>query len=85
MDRMHEEMAVDLTGDPDSDFLRAMIPHHQGAIDMAKIVLLYGKDPRIRDLAQGVITEQDNEIRLMQTWLAPAAPAGTGPAAPHDQ
>jgi uncharacterized protein (DUF305 family) len=47
-----------------------MIPHHQGAIDMAKSILLNTQDPEVRNLAQGIITEQANEIRLMQGWLA---------------
>ena len=46
-----------------------MIPHHQGAIDMARALLLTMKDPELRNLAQGIITEQQNEIRLMQVWL----------------
>src|SRR4051795_10033584 len=77
MDRMHAAMATaPTTGQPDRDFLAAMIPHHQGAIDMAKAVLLVTKDPRIRNLAQSIITEQQYEIELMQNLLAesPAAP-----------
>jgi uncharacterized protein (DUF305 family) len=70
MDRMHEEMmAPKPSGDPDRDFLRMMIPHHQGAIDMAKIVLLHTKDVRIRNLAQSIITEQQYEINLMNNLL----------------
>jgi uncharacterized protein (DUF305 family) len=46
-----------------------MIPHHQGAIDMAKSLLLYGKDPQTRRLAQEIITDQQSEIQLMQLWL----------------
>src|SRR3989442_12766819 len=51
------------------DFVTMMVPHHQGAIDMAKALLLYTRDPEMRNLAQGIITEQQNEIRLMQLWL----------------
>jgi uncharacterized protein (DUF305 family) len=70
MDVMHHGMAQAPTnGVPDHDFVAMMIPHHQGAIDMAKALLLYGKDPELRNLAQGIITEQQNEIRLMQAWL----------------
>jgi uncharacterized protein (DUF305 family) len=57
-------------GDPDHDFVTMMIPHHQGAVDMAKALLLSTRDPELRNLAQGIITEQQNEIRLMQAWLA---------------
>jgi uncharacterized protein (DUF305 family) len=56
-------------GVADHDFITMMIPHHQGAIDMAKAVLLYSQDPEMRNLAQGIITEQQNEIKLMHLWL----------------
>ena len=80
MDRMHTAMAAaPRTGQPDRDFLAAMIPHHQGAIDMAKAVLLVTKDPRIRNLAQSVITEQQYEIELMRTLLAEPAPTPSSP------
>ncbi|WP_373376837.1 DUF305 domain-containing protein [Cupriavidus nantongensis] len=70
MNVMHHGMTQAPTnGNPDHDFVAMMIPHHQGAIDMAKALLLYGKDPALRNLAQGIITEQQNEIRLMQAWL----------------
>ena len=67
--KMHKDMAVPLTGDADRDFLAGMIPHHQGAIDMAEVVLKYGKDPKVRKLAQDIITAQKSEIAMMQTWL----------------
>jgi len=70
MDKMHMAMgAVARSGDRDADFVRLMLPHHQGAIDMAKTELLYGKDPRMRRLAQEIITDQQLEIELMQRWL----------------
>jgi len=69
-DAMHRDMNVPLTGDADVDFARSMIPHHQGAIDMAKIVLAHGKDPAIRKLAEEVIAAQDSEIAMMRKWLA---------------
>jgi uncharacterized protein (DUF305 family) len=79
MDRMHAAMAaVPRTGRPDRDFLAAMVPHHQGAIDMAKAVLLVTTDPRIRNLAQSIITEQQYEIDLMTRLLA-EMPAPTSP------
>ncbi|GAC1320059.1 MAG: DUF305 domain-containing protein [Collimonas sp.] len=58
-----------MNGTSDHDFVTMMIPHHQGAVDMAKALLLYTKDPELRNVAQGIITEQQNEIRVMQAWL----------------
>ena len=58
-----------MDGKPEHDFVTMMMPHHQGAVDMAKAVLLYSNDPEIRNLALGIITEQQNEIRVMQAWL----------------
>ena len=69
MTRMHHDMMTPATGDPDRDFARMMIPHHQGAIEMARLQLQYGKDPRLRRLAQGIIVEQTQEIAVMQLIL----------------
>ena len=70
MDVMHRDMHnAEYSGDADHDFVTMMIPHHQGAIDMAKALLLYGKDPQMRRLAQEIITDQQSEIQLMQLWL----------------
>lgn len=69
MNRMHADMhSVEPTGDSDTDFVRLMLPHHQGAIDMAKTELLRGKDPQMRRLAQEIIADQQSEIQLMQLW-----------------
>ena len=68
MDR--DMRAAPVNGQPAHDFMDMMIPHHQGAIDMAKSILLNTQDPEVRNLAQGIITEQANEIRLMKAWLA---------------
>jgi uncharacterized protein (DUF305 family) len=71
MDKMHTDMmASEYTGNADVDFVRGMIPHHQGAIDMAKVELANGKDPEIRKLAESVIAAQEAEIKQMQDWLA---------------
>jgi uncharacterized protein (DUF305 family) len=70
MDRMDAGMmAAKGTGNPDRDFAAMMIPHHQGAIDMAKLQLIYGRDPVLRRLAQAIIVEQQQEIELMQRFL----------------
>ncbi|MCW8308730.1 MULTISPECIES: CopM family metallochaperone [Acidiphilium] len=75
MDHMdHAMAAAPMNGDPDHDFLSMMIPHHQGAIEMAKLILLYGKNVHIRNLAEGIIAEQENEIQIMRHWLAMMPP-----------
>jgi uncharacterized protein (DUF305 family) len=69
MGKMHQGMMMGYSGDADIDFVRGMIPHHQGAIDMAKVELKYGKDLELRKLAEGIVAAQESEIEMMQTWL----------------
>lgn len=68
-ERMHEGMAIAFTGDADVDFARGMIPHHQGAIDMAEVVLEHGSDPDLRELAEAIIAAQEEEIAFLRAWL----------------
>lgn len=67
---MHTAMAVEWSGDADVDFVKTMIPHHQGAVYMAQVVLDHGKDEVVRKLAQEIIAAQETEITLMKAWLA---------------
>lgn len=70
MKKMHEAMmAAKYSGDVDVDFVRGMVPHHQGAIDQALIHLKYSKDERLKYLAKGIIAAQTREIRFMTRWL----------------
>lgn len=92
MMKMHKDMTIPYTNDVDVDFVRGMIPHHQGAIDQANVFLKYTKDLRLRRLALGIIAAQRKEIRFMQRWLkehqqglAPGeAPASLDDASPED-
>ena len=68
--RMHQNMTMDFTGNADVDFIKGMIPHHRGAVEMAQIVLEHGTDPEVRKLAEAIIAAQETEIKWMQDWLA---------------
>ena len=70
MDKMHRDMMEPLpTGNADVDFLATMIPHHAGAVEMARLVLIHGKDPLVRQLAEEIIAGQQAEIAAMQARL----------------
>lgn len=70
MEKMNTDMNTPMTGDPDRDFVLMMIPHHQGAIDMAKVQLEYGKDPELHKLSGDIVKAQESEIAFMKGWLA---------------
>ena len=67
MEAMH---GMQMTGNPDKDFAAMMIPHHQGAIDMAKVELQYGKDPILRAMAEAIIKAQEQELTELKGWQA---------------
>jgi uncharacterized protein (DUF305 family) len=67
--KMHSAMDIAYTGNSDVDFVKGMIPHHAGAIDMAKTVLAFGKDPEVKKFAETIIKAQETEIAQMNDWL----------------
>ena len=69
-EKMMKDMGVPYTGDADKDFVSHMIPHHEGAVAMAEIVLKYGKDPELRKMAREIVKAQDKEIAFMKKWQA---------------
>jgi uncharacterized protein (DUF305 family) len=73
-ERMHHAMAIPFTGNADRDFAAAMIPHHQGAIDMARVVLRHGRDPEVKRIAEAVIREQEREIAELRALLGRLPP-----------
>ena len=86
MDQMHREMnGIEVTGDLDRDFVALMVPHHQSAIDMARVYLESGRNPQLRALAQHIVDEQQGEIKFMRSRVASApkpAPAAAAPQSP---
>lgn len=71
---MHKNMTMDYSGNADVDFVRGMIAHHQGAVDMAKVELQYGQSPEMKSLAQQIVSSQEHEIAQMQQWLKAHSP-----------
>jgi hypothetical protein len=82
MDRMMADMNVKPTGDADRDFVAMMIPHHQGAIDMARSLLRYSHNEKLRRLAQKIIATQQQEIATMRLAIGQPLPPAT--AAPTE-
>ena len=71
MARMMQDMhGPGYTGQPDSDFLAMMIPHHEGAVEMARLVLIHGRDPMVRQIAEDIIASQTVEIAAMRGRMA---------------
>lgn len=69
-DQMMKDMMAPMSGNADKDFVMMMMPHHQGAVDMANIELKYGKDKKLRAMAQAMIDAQKKEIEEMKKWMA---------------
>lgn len=69
MKRMQENMPHRMSGDPDEDFVRHMIPHHRAAVDMAEIEARRGKDPEVKEMASRIAEAQKAEIERMEKWL----------------
>lgn len=70
MERMNRDMSAPMTGDADRDFAAMMVPHHAGAVDMAKVELQHGRDPMLRSMAQEIVIAQEREIADLKAWLA---------------
>jgi len=79
MNKMMANMEITPSGDVDRDFAAMMIPHHQGAIDLAQAELRYGHDKQLRRIAQEIIVEQGQEIAAMRLALGEALPPSTAP------
>ena len=80
MTKMMDGMSVKPTGDVDADFVAMMVPHHQGAIEMAQAVLRYGRNPQIKRLGQEIIVTQQQEIAVMLLAVGePMPPSATSP------
>lgn len=70
MRHVQRDMAMPMMGNADRDFVAMMIPHHQSAVEMARVVVQHGSDPEVRTLAEAIIRDQEREIGQMRTILA---------------
>ena len=82
MSRMTRDMAIKPTGDVDADFVAMMIPHHQGAIDMAVAQLQYGKNEKLHEIAHRIIEDQRRQIAAMRAALGKPVPNSEPPLPP---
>ena len=78
MSRMMAAMTVKPSGDVDKDFVASMVPHHQGAIEMAQAQLRHGRNEQLRRIAQEIIIDQGQEIAAMRLALNQALPPASG-------
>jgi Domain of unknown function (DUF305) len=85
IERMHSDMMVSPSGDADRDFARMMIPHHAGAVEMAKAELIYGHNQVLRRLAESIIVEQNQEIEVMRRALAEMSPTNNATSGSIDK
>jgi uncharacterized protein (DUF305 family) len=83
MNQMMADMKIKATGDVDRDFVAMMVPHHQGAVDMAKAELQYGHNARLRRLAHEIVVKQQQEITEMRNAVSEGSPAAQSPEQPH--
>ena len=84
MNRMMADMTIKPTGDIDRDFVAMMVPHHQGAVDMAKAELKYGHNEQLRRLAQEIIVTQSQEITVMRLAVGAELPPSAASPPPPD-
>jgi uncharacterized protein (DUF305 family) len=85
MNKMMADMMIHPTGDVDRDFIAMMVPHHQGAIDMAQAELKYGHNEQLRRIAQEIVVSQQREIPAMRRAVGEgsAAPSASSPTQPN--
>ena len=83
MSKMMADMTIKPTGDVDRDFVAMMVPHHQGAVDMAKAELQYGHNARLRRLAHEIVAKQQQEITVMRNAVSEGSPAAQSPEQPR--